>query len=357
VVTRLIDDSYVGALQYIRDLGADYKDVAVPVVEIRTTEWDSLEQELGNNMSFLVRLNSSDINPWVVFKDGPFILVSWKIFISSFCIINILLACYKLFEFQYNKTASKIAIITLCCEIIGNSIRLSLTAVDPWAARIIYTSQTKEILYTITIPISLCTDILIALYVHEALNSASLAVVTFLTQYKIIFYLFVPLVFTIELTTSSLRAFTTFSSATNISGVFYFVVILGVIIYYTYVSIAMFAALKKRASIGFQQEIAIRLVVRMLFSGVGLIIMETSSILVLTNFFYSPFGESFTLWLGYFGLSFNSFIQIICFQGRSGSNPSSNLTNTDGSAKFTDEVKPHLAESTSSNKEWSLVKD
>jgi hypothetical protein len=199
---------FPGILENLRD-GSDISEINIPVWDAAYKDIEKIinyMQSDTDNITVIIEVGFEDPNPWMeAFNSGAFPVIS--AFLGGYALVVVALAIWKLSLFiRAFGPQRSIPQVCLWIELFANLERAIYLAVDPWFCRGIFPLAASHILYTISLPATPATSLLITLYWKELLTNQKSKTVTFLDKAQIPFYVAVSIIWAFEFTIAVLRS-------------------------------------------------------------------------------------------------------------------------------------------------------
>lgn len=163
------------------------EDIALSIVVMSTVQKDS--EIIGNMLSSAQRRNATvsiqleaSKSPWGKVVDSP-AWVFFQVSMTLFGLMNMTYATWKMFVIVSTKGCKlSIPVFCLSMELCANMLRTVVVAVDPVATRRVFDITSNFVLFTITIPLTLITSIVLVFFFHELTSGNKLSASSFLTS-------------------------------------------------------------------------------------------------------------------------------------------------------------------------------
>jgi len=219
---------------------------------------------------------------------------------------------------------SKLTQICLFIEALTNLVRAVYLFIDPFLSSNVFPFQAHRILVFVTIPWSISTSLLIALFWAEAVTRSTPVKIEFLQRFKVHFIVFLVVFVLLEQFASILHAFRLrFIRVPLVT----FVALLGMCAQ-LFVALVFFVfgsrvlkilqrGISMVANVGeaIKQKSKLRkMTKRIIGSGVGMLIFVFAAAVAGSSIFDAPYGQFFSYAAAYTGLQITSIFQIVVFQ-------------------------------------------
>ena len=144
---------------YIID-GSNRKDIYIPAIEAAYR--NELIRELPSGSPISIRPGE---NKFKKAADSPFQLI-FNLILSFWELAIICIGCYRIWEFYFIGGWAWTSTAPLCCllEVIGSTLRLAYTFVDPFYTYRMLPDTATVILITVSFPFSLAAGILLTFF-------------------------------------------------------------------------------------------------------------------------------------------------------------------------------------------------
>jgi len=169
-------------------------------------EIEQFQQTFIANLTLSMTITSGDTNAWGEMYE------SWIFTLMCLVILPIFaLCCFyatkRFIGYWKLQRSAKLALFCLFVEAITNLVRAVYCIVDPFFSQNIFPWPVSRMLVFITVPWSLSTSLLIALFWAESLNQLTSVKIGFLSRYKVRFFVILVLFILLELLGSIVTAF------------------------------------------------------------------------------------------------------------------------------------------------------
>jgi hypothetical protein len=326
--------------------------INIPVFELAVLEGRVILAMYSNNSIANVSLipSEKEINPWAeVFASAYYYI--WTVFLGVFPAVNIGLAIWKLkvFTYFYGGCRSSIAIYVLVIELAANCLRI-MNIIDALCANSVYPEQFSVASTRLSLPFALSSFLLIILYWHEMMTSATIVVHPFVVKMRIPFFVLSAALMVVQLVQIFLRGYTAVENLILITGVTYIVVSAGIVIFHIITGIKLLRRLHMSKNLGRVVKLR-KSTVKILISASFLFMFIIFAAMFSTSIAFYPVSYVCVWYSTYTALNAASMLNILSFEQLPGSSSKS----SHGSGSLNTTSRPNSSALTESKKTASLV--